>query len=92
MELIEWEGELATLARLEKKLAAFDGRVSVSKLNEYLRSLEEAIQPSPVILTYEIHIDRKTDGLAYINGFSDMTTLPIQQEAIIIPTACSFAV
>jgi len=24
MELIEWEGELETLARLEKKLAAFE--------------------------------------------------------------------
>jgi hypothetical protein len=25
MELIEWEGELETLARLEKRLAAFEG-------------------------------------------------------------------
>ena len=54
----------------------------MSKLNEYVRSLEEAIQPSPVIRTYEIHIDRKTEDLVYINvkiDFEDGSILDFKE-------------
>ncbi len=54
----------------------------MSKLNEYIRRFEDAIQSSPIIRAYEIHIDRKTEDIVYINGkidFEDGSTLDFKE-------------
>ncbi len=54
----------------------------MSKLNEYIRHFENTIQSSPLIGTYELHIDRKTEDIVYINGkigFSDGSTLDFKE-------------
>jgi len=56
--------------------------MSVSKLNEYIRRFEDVIQSSPIIRVYEIHIDRKTEDIVYINGridFEDGSTLDFKE-------------
>lgn len=54
----------------------------MSKLNEYIRRFEDVIQSSPIIRVYEIHIDRKTEDIVYINGridFEDGSTLDFKE-------------
>lgn len=50
----------------------------MSKLNEHIRDIEEAIQTSPLVRSYRIQIDQKTEHLALIKGeahFSDGSVL-----------------
>jgi len=51
----------------------------VLKLNEYIRRFEDAIQTSPIVRSYEIHVDRKTDDIAFINGMADMPMLQTRE-------------
>jgi hypothetical protein len=54
----------------------------VLKLNEYIRRFEDAIQTSPIVRSYEIHVDRKTDDIAYLSGmaeFSDGSMLDFKE-------------
>jgi hypothetical protein len=54
----------------------------MSKLNEYIRCLEDSIQSSPLIGTYEIHIVHKTDDIGYIYGridFADGSMLDFKE-------------
>jgi len=52
------------------------------KLNEYIRRFEEAIQTSPIVRSYALHVDRKTDDIAYLSGtaeFSDGSLLDFKE-------------
>ncbi|HQG66880.1 MAG TPA: DUF6516 family protein [Smithella sp.] len=54
----------------------------MSKLNEYIRQIEDSIQSSPLIRAYDLHIDRKTEDIAYIYGrieFLDSSLLDFKE-------------
>ena len=54
----------------------------MSKLNKYIRHIEDSIQSSPLVRAYDIHIDRKTDDIAYIYGkieFIDSSMLDFKE-------------
>lgn len=52
------------------------------RINDYISSLESVIESSPLIASYNLNIDKKSDEIAFVSGiieFRDGTTLDFKE-------------